>query len=427
MGKSGFLQISGTIAAALLTLSSSAGAAGFDFSLLSLNLHGYHPMNEPARLLEGRDGKVQAAQSYLFHYRLDELDRGHRLQLDSISAQLAPRDYDVILLQEVAAGKPDGALNCADFHRSEAGDPFGKNSALRLVERLNRAGGSYTPYLACRGNAGWVTSPDLFRQQRVVREKDGRREGVFDFGSAPYPRGILVEGTAILVRKSLTVLDHQTWNLPIPGTSESFFAQAVALTSDRSGGWFLVVNLHAGHKLRHFEQAVAVRAKIAEYVAAARFAQKRYAGLIVGGDMNAELFRPNGGSANDPSTLAWELNSQAGFDQGRLVDQLLSMNRSQNYKAWASIRDEAEAERRARSAVTRLSRLPVSAETLLAETVYEAVRGGRCSSCDLRDRIDLVYASVAQQATMFGRYDWYSTANTLSDHPGVSVEFRADF
>jgi len=423
-------------------------ALAASLSVLSLNLHGYHPTNEGSRWLEKADGKLTQADSMLFFFNLEELDRGHRLRLNQLAKDLTQMKPDIVFLQEVAAGHPSKQKNCSDFYQkpnSKNDDRFELNSALRLANRLPD---TYQAFLACRGNVGWWTDATTFRDQRVLRSLDAqgsKREVVFDFNSNPYPSGLIIEGLAILVKAPLAVADEQHWVIPtaIPGDNGFVQASTILLNSRRADSpWIIAVNVHGARKLKHFEQAVQIRRNILAYLATIKL-PGRFAGTIIGGDFNATL-------PPEPSTLPWQMDLTGRTDLrwplearklGYLKSELLRFNKDEKIDPDANILDPVEAELRVDHAVENL--LNFSAEWNpnhsgyswgLKEALATAQVQGACNlpktwnpACSIRNRIDLLLSNtdlpVLNAYVLYSNHDW-KTLRSLSDHPGVWAEYR---
>ncbi len=138
-----------------------AAAEGFmKLSIFSLNLHGYHPMGEPRRFIEDRDGRIRRAGYYpmgegLHFFTTEELDRGHRRRLDRLGSDLALLGPDVICLQEVAAGCPWTArLRDLSSHLCR-----------RLVRGQQRLAAGQSAQCRTAGRSAVETSPGLSRQR----------------------------------------------------------------------------------------------------------------------------------------------------------------------------------------------------------------------------------------------------------------------
>lgn len=425
------------------TAGDAVATGGVGLSVLSQNLHGYHPMGEAPRLVQDRDGIVRDADSDIFFFTEEELARGHARRLDEFSEQVRALSPDVVLLQEVGAGAPGLPKTCETFYANGSGESFELNSALRLQRRI---GAHYRAALACRGNTGWWTESSTFQKRRVLRASPHGPELVFDFDSNPYPGGVLVEGLAILVKNTWRIVDHQQWRLDLGG-GRSFFVQIAAISPVRVPApetpWLLVANVHAGHKVAHFEQAVALRKKILEYVSS-RWRSGPYLGSVIGGDFNALLYRRK--DPRDPSTIPWEISVSGEFDfsgtQGAalLSAKLHAMNRDASYKEWASVTDPIEASTRIEAAVkgyfSFLEDWKKRSEAApgLREGIEGASRAGRCqpfavrdSGCDADERIDLLFASpdweIENGFVPFVSNNWKSLQG-ISDHPGVFARWR---
>eukprot|EP01105_Mastigella_eilhardi_P000194 TRINITY_DN1022_c0_g1_i1.p1 TRINITY_DN1022_c0_g1~~TRINITY_DN1022_c0_g1_i1.p1 ORF type:complete len:289 (-),score=71.31 TRINITY_DN1022_c0_g1_i1:25-891(-) len=272
---------------------------------------------------------------------------------------------------------------------------------------------------------------------RIVKKTNGMgTEVVFDFDSNPYPRGIIVEGFGMLVRRPLIFASAGIWNLKFNVQGHNVCCQ-FAKVANASGKWFLVVNIHAGHKLEHFEQAVAIRKCMAEYVTE-QHDDANYIGSVIGGDFNAHLYRANAGG--EAVTVAWEVRGPEGvfdFDLGgergkgqmRKLRKLLRDESESKRKEWASVRG-AEAAARVDAALLEFMLLQCdgACSPLVQVTAakkgkewwlnlpekYEAATARKCSS------IDHVLVShwwdPQGLCVLFGKANW-SRTSSVSDHP----------
>lgn len=423
-------------------------------SLFSLNLHGYHPLGEARRWLEDREGRCRPAGLYpmgeaLFYYTTEELDRGHRRRLDRLGQDLARLAPDILCLQEVGAGCPWTPRNAEIFHRVFPEDWFEANSALRLLTRLNAQAGQERPWqaaLACRGNVGWHTGPGLFARERVVTFSGTQRRIVHEFDSVPYPDGLLVEGFAILVRQPWEIIDQQEWNLVVNSLSHKVFVQVAALrrTDSQEGRapWFVLANVHLGHKVTHFEQAVALRAALLDY--RGKFPDpESCVGTIIAGDFNAVQYRPRDG-VRDAGMIPWEVRVDGQFDfrpeaeaYGELLAALWAMNDDRQYKPWASIRDAGEARGRIEEAAERFLHAQEKAPADwpgLVDGLDVARRQDRiCALSDLPsaasipNRIDFLmtepHLSVESACVVYPENSFITNTGT-SDHPACLVNYQ---
>jgi hypothetical protein len=424
------------------------------FSLLSLNLHGYHPMGEPRRFLEDPDGRIRPAGSYpsgesLYYFTTDELDHGHRRRLDRLGHDLVRVAPDIVCLQEVAAGSPWTARNQEVFLHDYPDDWFEANSALRLVRRLNNLeseGRKWQPVLACRGNVGWHTGPGVFAHGRVVAFSGSHKQVIYDFDANPYPEGLLVEGFAVLVREPWQLVDHQEWNLVHNSRGHKVFVQAVML---RHGGgptetapWLVLANVHLGHKVTHFEQAIALRSALLDY--RRQFTGSGHClGMVIAGDYNAVRYRPHDG-VHDAAMIPWEIHVPGQFDfrpqaeaHGELLSALWALNDDQSYKPWATIHDPTEARHRIREAAEKFavlqSETPADWPALL-DGLSVAVENKRIRQCpdvstaaSIPQRIDFVFAEstlpVADACVVFPENTFASNTGT-SDHPAILAAYE---
>ncbi|RYZ77651.1 MAG: hypothetical protein EOP05_01020 [Proteobacteria bacterium] len=410
-------------------------------NVLTLNLHGYHPMGKEERQFESRDGKTRRAESFLTYFPFGEIQDGHEKQLEFLSREFAamnePDLPHVIFLQEVGAGLPSSAKDCQEFYANPGTDFFGKNSALRLASRLETKGVKFHVELACRGNIGWRTDANTFSTERILSASG---QVVFDFGANPYPNGFIVEGTAILVREPYRILDQRVEWLQIPETSDKAFIQFARVQKSGEKGWTLIANLHGTHKVRHFESAVTFREALENFVAS-HSDRANYLGAIVSGDFNANLYRPNSKLA-EVSTAPWEIGVSGEFDFAHALDNdfihleetLWKQNVDPKFKPWANIGTDSAARKRVSIAVERFKRLARSNRLIDLQEAFIGFNPKKClnfmrldSACEREDRIDLVFASHTlsplKAAILFSKNSFYSLVGP-TDHPGVYAQYE---
>lgn len=429
------------LAFALLCSTYSPEALASRLNVLTLNLHGYHPMGYEERKFESRSGSIRRANSFLTYFPVDEIRDGHEKQLRYLAKEISglpeADQPHVILLQEVGAGLPTSQKDCAEFYANPAQDVFGKNTSLRLQHHFQLQGQTYDAALACRGNIGWQTDANTFSQERILTASG---KVVFDFNSNPYPAGFIVEGTALLVRKPYVLLDQRVERLVLPGTNETAFIQFARIQKAGERGWILVANLHGNHKVRHFEGALAARERFEQFVAT-HPDRANFKGAIVGGDFNANLYRPKKGS-RELSTLPWEVSVAGEFDFKSALDRdfdsldetLWKQNIDSGFKGWASVGSDANARTRVSSAVSRFKSFARSSFAIDLEESFSKLDRKSClsfptldSACTRGDRIDLVYSSSALKpvgtAVIFAKNNYYSLQGP-TDHPGIYVHYE---
>ncbi|HTL11539.1 MAG TPA: endonuclease/exonuclease/phosphatase family protein [Bdellovibrionota bacterium] len=424
-------------------------------TLVTMNLHGYHPMDEAPRFFEDRQGKLTPADPSPFYFHWDEVTRGNRKRLDRLARQIMRLHPQVVALQEVGAGSPSGGRDCNSYHSQPAGDADDANTAARLLRRLAPLG--YRLWTACRGNTGWITDGATFKDSRMVRARPGgKREVVFDFGSNPYPRGMIVEGMALLVRSPWRVVAHEEWGGTVEAAADHGFVQIAALALENGGPdspWFLMANIHGGHKVAHFEQDVALRDHLARLRDEWRsHVPGIFAGVLASGDFNAHLYRP--AESPEPSLVPWQMSLPGQYqfdltgaaDSTRLENLLLEMNSDPDYKPWATITDGEEARRRVVDAVAWLERLQRQGDVPVeVEAVETAAAQGRCPAgpsapplqsneplpfeggwaCHQVDRIDHIFLNPRweiRRAWVQRPEDDADPLVGLSDHPSVYAE-----
>lgn len=382
--------------------------------------------------------------------------RGNQRRLSALADLVSARRPDLLLLQEVGAGRPSGPQGCQTFLNARPRDLQTMNTALQLAVHLDGLGFTTTAALACRGNVGWKTDPNTFRNRRILRRDRGAYHVVHERGSNPYPQGILTEGLAILFSSKVEILDHQAEHLEINYKGDRFFAQWMAFRvrsnlPEESNRWYLIVNIHGGHKVIHLEQAVALQLALQAYISQ-NSQWGTFAGAITAGDFNAELYRPETIEARtresflladgEVVTAGWEPTLSGLYDFGSSVSSLdrmkrllLSLNDS-SYKAFASIRDVSELTRRAGDVVFRFDRWIRRASfgmNQMTERIYASERGGACrarpeeeESCGVPNRIDHIFATPSlateRAVVLFPQNDWFRL-DTVSDHPGVMADF----
>lgn len=412
---------------------------GKTLTFMTLNMHGYHAMNEKPRFFEDRAGAVTEAASSPFYFTRAELDRGNAARLDALADDLKTRLPDVIALQEVGAGSPDVARDCATFDNAPLADSPSANTARRLASRLSAQG--YSAEVACRGNVGWNTDANTFKDRRVVTISGSAKSVVHEFDSNPYPGGILVEGFGLLYRAPLTAVDATTIDVVINAKNERTKAQLVRL--ELEGTSIVVVNVHGGHKVQHFEQAVAVRKAVSEYLVKTPGPHR----VVFLGDFNSRLHRPtNPVFLDEPSIVPWEIEVKGEYSYRdgdatssftALRDKLRALNAS-SYKSFATL-PEGEANTRIDAAIgTMRTWLASKPEPLVfTEALSVAEATGACKppktgfgACETDARIDHVFfaagLSLVESHALYTNADDHALAGTLSDHPAVVSTLRLD-
>lgn len=281
----------------------------------------------------------------------------------------------------------------------------------------------------------------------TVDPGSGHRHVVFDYEANPYPHGIAVEGFAILFKSDKWKLrESGSWNIKVNSAGQTQFCQ-YGMWSLKSDGddseepWLLLVNIHAGHKINHFENAVAIIDHCSEFVDSHEFCHS-FAGKIFAGDFNAQLFRPSNGNSevSDIASFPWEVSVSSQFDSRTSIDslhqQLIKYN-SSDYKAWATIKDENESRKRIEAAVKLYKHWLQKFGN--SETVEEALwktRKGTTyggpeperlapdATTWVSDRVDHVFTdshfSAENAFVVFKKANW-KTLESVSDHPGVFV------
>lgn len=410
-----------------------------DLSILSLNLHGYHPMGESSRYLQkGKDRKFSKSLSHLYYFTPQELTRGNEQRLDLLTTELKEIKADIILLQEVGGGdwnKP--SKNCNDFTKKFAKDSPYENTALRMQRRMTE----YTPHLACRGNVGWITNQRTFDDVTVYNK---HKKIIFKKGDNPYPHGILVEGMGILTSKNIKVLDHYFWNFPFNYKGQLLFTQIIRFqkVNSKNKKWYLLFNVHMGHKINHIEQSFSIQHAALNYINN-HSDRDNFGGLLVGGDFNAMLYRK--GHYIDSSMTSWEIKVDGQFDFSTpsshegLKDLYHKLNNLKFYKHWASIKNQYEADTRITHIIESFNNLkerqsaygifPMQSSLDYIERKYKT-----CSPkkkyrgfCGLKNRIDFIFATkniIPKRSFMIFKENSWTKLNNYSDHPGILSTFQ---
>lgn len=418
-----------------------------DLKLMTLNLHGFHPTGEAPRFFEYKDGSVEETSSHIHYFTPEELLRGHKRRIDELSGQITKLAPSVILLQEVGAGAKEIGedKSCADFYRVDQ-SPW-RNTALQLKDKLQELGFDYSPLLACRGNIGWWSGPNDLVDKRIVSfDKDGNKTVQFDFGSNPYPSGILVEGFAILVHNDWQVLDHKIWQTTYNYKKEKIFYQTVAISQAQSDKWYLIANIHGGHKLAAFEQAVTMRLALSRYVKQKQFSKKSFGGFVLAGDYNARSFRPRRtDELSEISLVPYEIKRKGVYDfnldsyyqekMSYLRESLSALNFDQEYKPWATVTDEAEVNQRIDDALKifsfwqRKTRETMPEFMQMDDIIQTASEKNLCNpivdldgACHRPDRIDFIFTTKAietkEASILYNNHSWTATSG-VTDHPGL--------
>jgi endonuclease/exonuclease/phosphatase family metal-dependent hydrolase len=411
---------------------------GKTLTFMTLNLHGYHAMNEKPRYFEDRAGAVTEAASSPFYFTRAELDRGNAARLDALANDLTTRLPDVIALQEVGAGSPDVARDCATFDNAPLADSPSANTARRLAARLSAQG--YSVEVACRGNVGWNTDASTFKDRRIVTLSGSVKTVVHEFDSNPYPGGILVEGFGLLYRAPLKATDATTLDVVINSNGEHTKAQLVALESE--GKSIVVVNVHGGHKVQHFEQAVAIRKAVSDYLVKKPGPHR----VVFLGDFNSRLHRPNNPVfLDEPSIVPWEIEVKGEYSYRdasstssftALRDKMRALNAS-TYKSFATL-PEGEANARIDAAIGKLrSWIETKPEPLVFTEALSSAAAGACKppktgfgACETDARIDHLFfaggLSLVESHALYVNADDHLLSGTYSDHPAVSATLGLD-
>ena len=208
-----------------------------EISILSLNLHGYHPSGESKRFFGSKAAKY-VTSSDIFYFSPEELKRGHTRRITNLAKALNDIQPDIVLFQEVGAGDWNNYnKNCDDFYRKYKQDSYFENSVIRLQRRMPH----YQYALGCRGNLGWITDKNTFASRSIV-DKDG--DIIFRSGDNPYPAGILIEGMGVLLKKTFDIVNNFGVHIPCNFRNEKIYVQFTSLKKTTSDKWYLIANIH---------------------------------------------------------------------------------------------------------------------------------------------------------------------------------------
>ncbi len=418
-----------------------------NLKVLTFNLHGFHPSFEAPRFFESINGNIAPAPANIFFFTEEELFRGHKKRIDSLASEIRNISPDIIFLQEVTAGYPDQNARCERFYDKAAPEDL-KNSALRLEDNLLKDG--FTAAVACRGNAGWVTDLNTFRENRIVKyDSSGNKSIVFDYGENPYPKGIVVEGMALLAGKNWQIIENYPVDVKYSIPEKSAFIQLAVLENKNSEkkDRIIAVNIHAGHKTDHFEQAVAIRRYLLEFFRE-REDIKNIRGFLIAGDFNAHLFRPSKvPELSEISTMPWEIEypesksfiKMCSKKIRALKDSLFVLNFNRRYKNFAVIEDTSALMQRIDKAVADFVRfieeikkedvalhIFATQDTKFTGHKFRLVEGN-AEPGEERELIDHIFTSkkikIKSINLLYPENNW-DNLNSLSDHPAILGEYE---
>jgi len=197
------------------------------------------------------------------------------------------------------------------------------------------------------------------------------------------------------------------------------------------------VNIHGPHKIRHFEAAVLTRLALQKLISTSRL-QGKFLGAIIGGDLNATLYRPSK-NEREVSMIPWEMKIPGEFDVTQfledewLEEELLKLNSDMNFKPWASI-EEGLATQRITSIMDVFTTKKADLLKMdFREALYSATEAGLCSTeflpapgCHSPKRIDHFFVSSEFAISKSGMVQsdvTYERTDTYSDHPFLWVDF----
>lgn len=379
-----------------------------DISLMSLNLHGFHPMGEERRVLIKTDGTKELAWAHLHYFTESEIRRGLQKRQALLSTHIQSTHPDILFLQEVGGAEFNLNKTCTDFYRS--------NTAQDLKFRLP----DYQLFTGCRGNVGWWTDQNTFNGIKIVSEKT--QSLIMSQGANPYPQGMMVEGLAILTSGNIKVISHVRESLKINNENETFFFHMLkfGLTQNNNGDWWLAVNIHGGHMIQNFEQAVTTRRYLSQYLDQ-QPDKAKFQGFVVAGDFNAQLPKI------EISTVPWSFFHAWQTKEGISAD-LLKLNAS-DYKPWSRLSAD-KAQSRVRASVDKLFDWFSWPRHTLDGSLNEVSLNSPCVPgpsllnpfCQMKEKIDHIFVSdtvkVKNHSALYKQNNWTDLNNTMTDHPG---------
>lgn len=383
-----------------------------ELSVLTLNLHGYHPMGEERRVLHKNSGGPELSWSHLHYFNQTELTRGLEKRQKILASHLANAKADIIFLQEIGGGVLHQKKTCSDFRAS--------NTAEDLRSRL----GGYRSWIGCRGNLGWWTDARTFESFSVYTENT--QQLVMSRGQNPYPFALMMEGLAILTSPSVEVLGQREEALSINSSGERFFLQLLKfrVRAQRGSGWWIAVNIHGGHKVQNFEQAVSARRFLSQYINS-QTDREKFAGFIVAGDFNALL------PQSEVSTVPWSFFHAWQTPEG-LTSDLLRLN-SSGHKPFATLPQE-QALPRIKESVQKFFEWFSWARQPQDGSLNEVTLNSNCvllhapmnPYCGMKDKIDHIFVSneirITRHSAVYRQNNWIDLETTTSDHPGLVVQ-----
>jgi hypothetical protein len=406
-----------------------------EFKVATFNLHGLHPTNQGQRYFQDASGKLSLAPSNLFYFTPKELINGSILRNKYIARWILDQRVDLVFLQEVVSGSVSGKKDCSSFKDGKYPQQF-ENQSQAIAKKT----GSFVSYLACRGNRGWVTDKNTFNRGKIVKLVKGSPQTVFNIGDNPYPGGLVVEGMAFVVNpKKISVVSNKSMDISYNKYGDKLFFQLLKFKIKGSHKFFYAANVHQGHKVSGFEQALALRVYLEKLVSTDRV-NKNFGGVVIAGDFNARLYHSPVSKISEVTLIPILLKNHAdysflldGFFQKKLEKlekELWNLNNS-SYKRWATIFSAKEAKNRIISAVSNFKKFQLQFGASIfkfKEALEVSRRASKCGSqCNRKNRIDFVFyageLSPSSSHVFFNHHDWAQVSGTYSDHPAIVSTF----
>lgn len=365
-------------------------------------------MGEERRIKVNANGTKELSWSHLHYFSPTEIKRGLEKRQAKLALDIKSLAPDLIFLQEIGGGVIDQKKTCSDFIES--------NTAQDLQKRLK----THKVFTGCRGNTGWWTDSHTFSDFKI--ETETSQKIVYQAGDNPYPNSLIIEGLATLTSKKIIVLDHRDETIRINKNNESYFFQLTRFSHvDKKDQWWIAINVHGGHKIQHFEQAVATRHYLSQYIRLAPHTEQ-FSGIIVAGDFNALPIQ------EEMSMTPWSFDYRW-QTQDILTKELMAMN-SSSYKPFATL-SYNEAKIRVSQTVSSLfdwfarnrSIHDASLKEVLLHSPCVKVQNEFNPFCDWKHKIDHIFVSptmkIKNHSGIYQQNNWTDLASSLSDHPGL--------
>jgi len=339
--------------------------------IITLNLHGYHPMYAPIRYIYKSNNFLPVSND-VYYFTEKEIINGNNKRIEKLANDIANQNIDIYLFQEVAAGfksdlsqqkfyneffVDDEIINSGNYSKNhpifKLNNHFSTNTLIRLKHHLLTKKIFYNSILLCRGNIGWISGNQIKfygEPSDIYIKKDNQFFKILDKDKPPFPDGLLIEGFGILTKSDILLVNNTTKKIPIFGTNDSFSAQLITFLIKRKkiNKRLVVCNVHLGHKLFNLEQQASIRIYLENYLLnemlnnnLLRFNEtlsecykRNYIGTIIGGDFNAISYEANPNALD----IGFYPFFQNNFSFDQIKEKAYKFNYA-NYKKFASTSD----------------------------------------------------------------------------------------